>query len=279
VVASTSAWGDLIASVAGGHAQVHSIIADPTQDPHSYQADARTQLRLSQADLVVMNGGGYDDFVTTMLKAAAKSDSGAAGPGRTSASKPVVLDAVEISGYAASGGHSLNEHVWYDIPTAQLVVAQIASSLSALDPAHAADYAANAAGLRSSLDGLVARERSIAAAHAGAPVAVTEPVPLYLLDACGLVNKTPAGFAAAVENETDASPRDMSAMLALFSTHSVRSLVYNAQTAGPQTARALGAAKSAGIPAIPVTETMPAGAHFVGWMNSALDAIESSLSA
>lgn len=263
VVASTNVWGDLAASIGGTHADVHSIISDPSQDPHSYEADARTQLQLSKADLVVMNGGGYDDFVTTMLKA---------GKGNAT-----VLDAVDISGYAATSGDELNEHVWYDFPTVKKVVDQIASSLSTLDPAGAADFAANAATLQASLDDLIAREQTTAAALSGAPVAITEPVPLYMLDACGLVNVTPEGFSAAVENETDASPRDMSAMLALFSTHSVRSLIYNSQTAGPQTTQVLAAAKAAGVPAVPVTETLPAGKHYVDWMGANLDAIQGAL--
>jgi len=263
IVASTNVWGDLAGRVAGSHAEVLSIISDPGKDPHSYEADARTQLRLSEADLVIVNGGGYDDFVATMLKAAKHT--------------PTVLDAVDISGYEQSDGDGLNEHVWYDIPTAKKVVDQIASSLSILDQADAADFAANAAALQASLDGLIAHEQSIAAAHAGTPVAITEPVPLYMLDACGLVDKTPAGFSEAIENETDASPRDVSAMLALFSTHSVRSLIYNDQTAGPQTDQALDAAKAAGVPTVPVTETLPEGAHYVDWMSANLNAIQGSL--
>ena len=86
-----------------------SIIDDPDQDPHEYEADARTQLALSKADLVVRNGGGYDDFIDTMLAAAGNDD-------------VVVIDAVELSGFDADAA-DFNEHVWYDYPTVGKVVA------------------------------------------------------------------------------------------------------------------------------------------------------------
>lgn len=61
-------------------------------------ANARTQLELSKADVVIENGGGYDDFVDTMLKS---TNNGAAK----------VLNVVDISGKTATGGGELNEHV------------------------------------------------------------------------------------------------------------------------------------------------------------------------
>ncbi|CAG7844998.1 hypothetical protein USB125703_01253 [Pseudoclavibacter triregionum] len=75
-----------------------SIIDDPNKDPHEYEASAQNQLALSNAQVVIENGGGYDDFVDTMLDSA----------GNDSAT---VLDAVDISGKTAEDGEELNEHV------------------------------------------------------------------------------------------------------------------------------------------------------------------------
>ena len=73
VVASTNVWGDVAAQIGGDHVAVTSIISDPSADPHGYEADARNQLALSRAALVIENGGGYDDFVDSMLAAATTS--------------------------------------------------------------------------------------------------------------------------------------------------------------------------------------------------------------
>ena len=117
----------------------------------------------------------------------------------------------------------------------------------------------------------------MAAAHSGEAVAITEPVPLYLLTACGLVNRTPAQFSEAVEEDTGVSVRVLQQTLALFESHTVRALVYNAQTSGAETTRVLAAAKAAGIPAVPVTETLPAGDTYLGWMGDNLDAVVKAL--
>lgn len=264
VVASTNVYGDLAATVGGSAVSVTSIISDPSADPHSYQASAQTQLALSKAVLVIENGGGYDDFVDTMVGALPH--------------RPPVIDAVQVSGKTATAGQPLNEHVWYDVPSMVLVVQQISTSLQQLDPAHASLFAANAAALTTQLHGLESSLSGLKAAHAGEGVEITEPVPLYLLDAAGLVNRTPAEFSAAIEDETDVSPAVLQQTLQLFSSHAVAALVYNAQTTGAQTQQVIDAAKRADVPTVPVTETLPAGDTYVTWMQSNVAALNQALS-
>ena len=132
VVASTNVYGDIVKQIAGDKVEVTSIISDPAQDPHSYEANATTQLALSKADLVIENGGGYDDFVDTMLKTASN------GSVR-------VINAVELSGKQAPAGGELNEHVWYDFPSVAKVATAITGALSASAPADAALFERNAA--------------------------------------------------------------------------------------------------------------------------------------
>jgi zinc/manganese transport system substrate-binding protein len=62
IVTTTNVWSDIVGQVAGEFFDVTAIISDPAQDPHSYDATARDQLAITEADLFVMNGGGYDDF-------------------------------------------------------------------------------------------------------------------------------------------------------------------------------------------------------------------------
>ncbi len=258
VVASTNVWGDVVAQVGGDLVDVTSIISDPSADPHSYEANARTQLAISHAALIVANGGGYDDFVDTMV---------AALP-----TQPPVIHAVDV---IATGEE--NEHVWYDLPGVQKVADTLATQLGALDHDHAATYTANAQAFDDEVGGIEQQVADLKAAHAGAPVAITEPVPLYLLDEAGLVNATPPDFSEAVEEETDVPPAVLAETLALFADHAVDALVYNAQTTGPQTEQVLSAAKDAGIPVVPVTETLPAGTDYVGWMTSNVAAIGDAL--
>ncbi|WP_433223938.1 metal ABC transporter solute-binding protein, Zn/Mn family [Dactylosporangium sp. CS-047395] len=263
VVASTNVYGDIAKQIAGDRAAVTSIISNPDADPHSYEADARTQLALSKAKVVIENGGGYDDFVDTMLKSAGNT--------------PKVLNVVDISGKKATSGEELNEHVWYDFPTVEKLADQLAAALGEADPAGASTFIANAATFKQKVQQLEAKEASIKTAHTGAGAAITEPVPLYMLEACGLENKTPDEFSEAIEEGTDVPANVLQQTLDLFAHKEVKLLAYNEQTTGPETEKVLGAAKANNIAVIPVTETLPDGKDYLTWMTGNLTAIETAL--
>ncbi|AWN24966.1 zinc ABC transporter substrate-binding protein [Streptomyces sp. NEAU-S7GS2] len=264
VVASTNVYGDIVQQVGGGKVKVVSIISDPAQDPHSYEASTQNRLALSKAKVVVENGGGYDDFVGEMLRSAKNSS-------------PAVIDAVKVSGKASKAGAELNEHVWYDAPVMGKLADRIADALAKAAPADAAVFRHNAAAFKDRLTVLESKERQVKAAHAGAAVAVTEPVPLYMTEAMGLRNKTPADFSEAVEEGEDVSAQSLQRILALFTGKQVKALIYNKQTSGPPTEKVKAAAEENGIPVVPVTETLPPGEDYIGWMTANVGAIKSAL--
>ncbi len=264
VVASTNVWGDVASQVGGSLVAVTSIIDNPDADPHEYQASSRNQLALSKAQVVIENGGGYDDFVDTMLEASGNSAAR-------------VLNAVEISGHEASAGEELNEHVWYDYATVAKVATDLKDAFTTASPEGAATFEANTKAFLSALDGLNAKAAELKAKYAGKGAAITEPVPLYLLGEMGLVNKTPDAFSEAIENDTDVPAKVLAETLALFSNHEVAVLAYNSQTAGPQTEKVLAAAKAAGIPAVPAQETLPSGKNFQEWQGDIIDALGQAL--
>jgi len=266
VVASTSVWADVARQVAGrlvgSKVSIKAIISSPTADPHAYEVNPRDELAIKRADVIIENGGGYDDFMGTMRSAA-----GADG---------TLLDAVRISGKQPVDGE-LNEHVWYDVATVSHVATRIADVLAAKDRSDASTFRANARAFATKLHALQQRELVLRGRYAGEGVAITEPVPLYLLSACGLVNRTPEAFSSAIEGEQDVAVRVLRQTEQLFSGHAVRLLVYNAQTTGAPTGQIVDAARAAGIPAVPVTETLPAGLDYLAWMTKNLDAVAGAL--
>ncbi|MFF7132660.1 zinc/manganese transport system substrate-binding protein [Streptomyces sp. SAI-126] len=264
VVASTNVYGDIVSRIGGDKVSVTSVISDPDQDPHSYEASTQNQLALSKAKVVVENGGGYDDFVDRMLKSSGNSSA-------------EVINAVKVSGRSAPKGGELNEHVWYDFPTVARIADRMAAALGKADPANAAAYTRNAEAFKADLKPLEAKEAQIKKEHGGAAIAITEPVPLYMTAASGLVDKTPAEFSEAIEEGTDVSPKVLQEALALFTGKQVEALVYNEQTSGPQTEKSEQAAKAAGIPVVPVTETLPSGKDYLSWMTGNVDALANAL--
>jgi zinc/manganese transport system substrate-binding protein len=265
IVASTDVYGDIAKQIGGDRVNVTSIIDDPDKDPHEYEADARTQLALSKAQLVVENGGGYDDFVDKMLSA---SDNEIAS----------VLNVADISGYdQESAEGEFNEHMWYDLPTVQKLSDELVDQLSAIDPDGAGDYEANAKTFDGQLAALEQQEQDIKGSFTGTGAAITEPVPLYMLSAAGLVNKTPDAFSEAIEEGTDVPADVLKQTTELFGSGEVKVLVYNEQTSGAQTELVLTAAKDAGVPVVPVTETLPDGTDYIGWMTTNLNALQGAL--
>jgi zinc/manganese transport system substrate-binding protein len=268
VVTSTDVYGDIVSTIGGDDVEVTAIIDDPSADPHSYEANTRTQLAISEADLIVENGGGYDDFVDTMVSA---SDSDAP-----------VINAVEVSGREAEAeqaGEELNEHVWYDLETVVRLSDEIVSALSDIDPDNAGTYESNGAAFTESVQALIADQEESRAASEGAGVAVTEPVPGYLLDAVGAVDLTPEEFSEAIEEGGDVAPAVLSETLDLVGGGQVQALVYNEQTTGAETEQVLAAAEAAGVAVVPVTETLPEGEDYVSWMQGNIDAVDAALSA
>ncbi|QKW37190.1 zinc ABC transporter substrate-binding protein [Actinomadura sp. NAK00032] len=264
VVASTNVYGDIARQIGGGKVKVTSFITDPAQDPHSFEAGTRTRLALSEAGVVIENGGGYDDFMDTLLKGAG--------------SKATVLNAVEVSGRTAPAGEELNEHVWYDLPSVGRLADRISAALAEADPDDAKTYTANAGAFKAKLKTLEGKAAALKAAHAGDGVAITEPVPVYLLEAAGLENRTPEEFSEAVEEEGDVPPRAMRDILALLTGKKVKALVYNSQTSGPQTEQVEKTAKESGVPVVPVTETLPEGTDYITWMDGNIAALGKALS-
>lgn len=264
VVASTNVYGDIARQIGGGEVKVTSFISDPGQDPHSFEAGTRNRLALSKAGVVIENGGGYDDFVDTLLKGAG--------------SKAEVLNAVEISGRTAPAGEELNEHVWYDLPSVARLADRISAALAKAAPEDAATFSANAASFKAKLKTLEGKLAAVKAAHAGEAVAITEPVPGYLLEGAGLKNETPEEFSEAIEEGDDVPPRVLRDTLALLTGKKVKALVYNAQTSGPQTEQVEKAAKDGGVPVVPVTETLPEGQDYLTWMDGNITTLQKALS-
>lgn len=275
VVASTDVWGSVAQAVAGDRLEVTSIITEPSADPHSYEASPADAAKITDASLVVLNGGGYDQFVEDVLQSAGD--------------KPTV-DAFELheerTGTHSTesdeehAGHShgaVNEHVWYDIPTVDATATAIAAELGKLDPEGADVYTGNAEAFRDRLRQVSETTATIAAAHHDAPIAQSEPIAHYLLQAASLRDVTPEAFTSAIENGTDPSPASIAETRQLLADKKVRVLVYNSQTVDRVTESIREIAENAGIPVVEVTETLPDGMDFVQWQTAAAQSLADAL--
>ena len=264
VVASTDVYGSIARAIGGDRVTVKSIIDSPDADPHEYEATPADAAAVGGAAIMIVNGGGYDDFAGDLVQAAS--------------AKPQMIDVVALSGLETPGVQDFNEHVWYSLPTVEKLADRLAADLAAADPAGAATYTANAAAFRDGVDGLAAKVDAIKAAHTGDKIAITEPVPLYLVQDAGLQNATPAEFSEAVEEGSDPSAAVLNDTLGLFTGKAVKALIANAQTESGSTRQVEQAATTAGIPVVAMTETLPAGVDdYVAWQGGQIDQLSAAL--
>ncbi|SMX97758.1 zinc/manganese transport system substrate-binding protein [Brevibacterium iodinum ATCC 49514] len=309
VVTSTNVYADIVSQVAGDFAEVSPIIDDPNQDPHSYEATTQDRLKLSKADLVVENGGGYDAFMTGMLDA--------------SGTDVDIIDTVSVSGLPGSeglgnephdhehgeghddeeahgGGHahegeeahdhehaeegheghghgSFNEHLWYSVPTMTKLVDEAASHLGEALPEHQGEFGENAKEYKAELTALQDDIDAVKKEHGGEKVAATEPIPLWLFDDMGLENVTSMEFLAAVEEGNDVPPLVLKAAEKQISDGDAVLLGYNTQAAGPQAEALKSTAEDSDVPVVDLAETMPSGTHYADWMGGYITEISTAL--
>jgi zinc/manganese transport system substrate-binding protein len=261
-VGAENEYANVIEQIGGSYVKVSAIESNPNTDPHTFEASPSVAQEVSQAKLIVQNGVGYDTYMEKIESASASS-----------ARK--VIDVQKLLGLPES---TANPHLWYEPATMPAVARALASDLSQLQPAHAAYFQANARTFEASLQPWLAALRRFRERHPGVPVATTEPVGDYMLEAAGTKILTPFSMQADIMNGTDPAPQDVTLQDSLFAEHRVEVFVYNQQVTDSVTEGFLKEAARAGVPVVGVYETMPTpGYDYQSWMLAEVQALEKAV--
>jgi zinc/manganese transport system substrate-binding protein len=260
VTASSGVWGGIAKQIGGDHVNVTSILDDPTADPHLYESGAKDASSITRADVVIANGLGYDDFMDKVLETAPNSDRAFVK----------VSDVLKVEA-------NTNPHLWYDIQNIQQVAGAFEAAMSSKDPTNAGEYKKNLSIFVDSLQPLIVQIDAIRAQHPGAAIAETERVAGYLLDAINLRVVSPESFATAIEEGTEPSPSDQTAMRDLITHKKIEALVYNdqAESEATRTLRAL--AEENGVPVVSVSETPAKDTRYQEWQQGILESLMRAL--
>lgn len=272
VVVSVDQWGDIVSQLGGACATVTTVLAGSSVDPHDYEPAPSDAVAFEGAQLVVVNGGHYDEWATKLAA--------------TSAVAAPLINAVELSGgHDEEAGsdhqghdHRGNPHVWYNPATVAEFADAVTAELTKLSSA-AADYFT---ARRAEFDTSMTRYRdAIAAIRAGATgksYVATESVFDDMATALGLIDRTPPGYQAAAANESEPSPADLDAFLQLLADRGADVLIYNVQTEGAVPEKIRSAAEQARIAVVEVTETLPDDAGpFQDWQVVQLNSLAGAL--
>ncbi len=288
VYATTNVWGSVAKAVGGDKVNVIVGVDDLSQDPHDYQATATDKLNITKSAVMLVNGGGYDDWGMSLAESVSH--------------KPVLINAVALSGMspntdnaadepasehqheiknadpqpsdhphvpsevpneAHSKVHShshgdFNEHVFFSLDTAKKVAEAVNKQLAATSPANQAIYAKNTQQFIQQIEALKVKAKQIGQQKAITAFA-TEPVIGYLLADMGIKDVTPKAYVAQSETDAGVSVKVLNDSKSLLSNKQVGLLVVNAQTEDATSKQLITLAKASTVPVVAVYETLPDG--------------------
>jgi zinc/manganese transport system substrate-binding protein len=259
VVAAENFYGDVVQQLGGKHVAVTSVLSNPDQDPHLFEASPSTARALSHARLVVYNGADYDPWMAKLLSAAKST-------------RRTTIVAASLIGKKAGD----NPHLWYAPQTMPAVAHAVTDFLKQADPANSADYDRRLGQFLDSLKPIDAKVAALRAKYAATPVTATEPVFGYMAEAIGLDMRNQR-FQLAAMNDTEPSASDVGAFETDLRRRTVKILIYNSQASDETTRRMLALARKSGVATIHVTETEPGGMSYQKWMLTQLNALEHAL--
>ena len=276
VYATTNVWGSVAKAVGGDKVNVIVGVDELSQDPHDYQATAIDKLNITKSAVMLVNGGGYDDWGMSLAESVSH--------------KPVVINAVALSGLSpntdnaadeSAGEHQhdtqheiktahpqpsdhphvhgdFNEHVFFSLDTAKKVAEAVNKQLAATSPANQAIYAKNTQHFIQQIDALKVKAKQIGQQKAITAFA-TEPVTGYLLADMGIKDVTPKAYVVQSETDAGVSVKVLNDSKSLLSNKQVGLLVVNAQTEDATSKQLITLAKASTVPVVAVYETLPDG--------------------
>ena len=263
VVAAENFWGSLVSQIGGSRVQVLSIVSDPNADPHEYESNAVDARAIANADFIIVNGAGYDDWANLLISAGTQPNC-------------KVLNVAGLVGVKEGD----NPHLWYDPDYVNETIKQMELDLISIDPSHASYYEQNYANLELSLEPYQNRIAEIKQQFNGTKVASTESIFQYMANATGLDLVSPIPFMYAVAEGNDPPVQSVAEFENQLASGNVSVLVYNEQTVTPLTQQMKQIAAQYNITTVGVTETMqPPDASFQSWMNAELINLQNALNA
>jgi zinc/manganese transport system substrate-binding protein len=257
-IGAENEYADVLSQIGGRYVHVSSILNNPNTDPHTFEASPQVAAEVSAAQLIVQNGVGYDTFMN-------KIESASPDPKRK-----VII----VQNLLGLPDDTPNPHLWYSPKTMPAAARAMAADLSALLPAHAVFFQANLKKFDASLTPWLDAIAAFKAKYPHTPVATTEPVADYMLQAAGTDNLTPFTFQADIMNGVDPSPEDIALENGFFTQHKVKVFCYNQQVVDSLTTSIRETALKAGVPVVGVYETMPTpGYDYQSWMLAEVNAL------
>lgn len=249
VISSVDFYGEAAKKVLGTKGTVTSVINQPSVDPHDYEPTSGVAKEVTQADVILYNGIGYDSWMTKLA--------------RNNKSAEVIRVGEDVLGKKTGD----NPHLWYDTRTMPKLVNYLVKKFSKLQPKNKAYFKKNAQVYLKQLNKVSVKVKQLSQNSNGKLVDVSEPVFDYALSELGY-RENNTSFAESVEKGVDPSPKDIKQMQQDIKDQKIAYFVQNTQATDKTVGNLVKLAKKYDVPVLQVTETMPKNKTYVQWMLS-----------
>jgi zinc/manganese transport system substrate-binding protein len=263
VVAAENFWGSIADQLGGTHANVQSVVSDPNADPHEYPSNTNDSRAIATADVVIVNGAGYDTWAQDMLRA------------NKSGSRKVITVAGEVGKKQGD-----NPHFWYNPAFVAQIADRITATYKSADPADASYFDQQRARFGAALEPYRGRIAEIRQKFSGVKIAATESIFAYMASALGLDLISPPEFMTAIAEGTEPPVSAVIQFQNQIQRKEAKVMIYNVQAFSAVTTNLKHMAAAADIPVVGVSETLqPETATFQEWQLGQLLALENALNA
>lgn len=258
VVASVNQWGTVAKTLGGGNVNVTSIINSTNVDAHDYEPTTSDIAKLQKAQVIIVNGAGYDAWA---VKAAQSANA-------------TIVNAAAVGG--VNDGE--NPHVWFSADVRKAVAQAITEAYEQADAAKKSDFDKLHDQWKSEENNVESKIAEVKQKSDGLAYAATESVASYLAEDMGLTDATPSGYARAIANESEPTPTDIRQFADALKSGEIKLLIVNTQEESELTGKITNAAKSANVPMVELTEQMPEQYDsLTAWMESLVDAFSKAI--
>lgn len=258
VAASVNQWGTVAKALGGDNVNVTSIINSTNVDAHDYEPTTSDIAKLQKAQVIIVNGAGYDAWA---VKAAQTANA-------------IIVNAAEIGG--VNDGE--NPHVWFSADVRKAVAQAITEAYEQADAAKKNDFDKMNDQWAAEENNVESKIAEVKQKTDGLAYAATESVASYLAEDIGLADATPSGYARATANESEPTPTDIKQFTDALKAGEIKLLVVNTQEESELTGKITDAAKSVEVPMVELTEQMPEQYDsLTAWMEGLVDAFSQAI--
>lgn len=258
VSASVNQWGTVAKALGGDNVNVTSIINSTNVDAHDYEPTTSDIAKLQKAQVIIVNGAGYDAWA---VKA-------------TQTANATIVNAAEVGG--VNDGE--NPHVWFSADVRKAVAQAITEAYEQADAAKKNDFDKMNDRWTAEENNVESKIAEVKQKTDGLAYAATESVASYLAEDMGLADATPSGYARATANESEPTPTDIKQFTDALKAGEIKLLVVNTQEESELTDKITDAAKSVEVPMVELTEQMPEQYDsLTAWMEGLVDAFSQAI--